>query len=125
MTWKDIDISLDKQHDGDAKSNIDVDAVKNSITNIFKTMQGSRRMVPDFAMPIHNLLFNQLDNIMLSQLENLFLNAITRWEDRIYIVNLTSTVDADKNSVDVHLEFRLKSDIEDRVFNVNETLVLS
>lgn len=124
MAWKDIDISLDRQHDGDIKSNLDIDAVINSITNIFKTMQGSRRMVPSFAMPIHNLLFNQIDTIMLSQLESLLLNAISRWEDRIYVINLTSTADTDNNRVNVHLQFRLKSDLEDRVFNINETIVM-
>jgi len=124
MVWRDIDINLTKQHDGDITSSTDIDAVKSSISNIFKTIQGSRRMVPSFAMPIHNLLFNQIDNLMLSQLRSLLLNAISMWEDRIYINNLTSTADPDNNRVNVHLEFRLKSDLDDRVFNVNETLVM-
>jgi len=124
MSWKDIDINLTKQHDGDISVDMDIDAVMNSITNIFKTMQGSRRMVPSFAMPVHNLLFNQIDNIMLSQLKSMLLNAISMWEDRIYVTNLTTEADPDNNKVNVNLEFRLRSDLEDRVFNVNETLVM-
>jgi len=124
MAWRDIDINLTKQHDGDIATDVDIDAVKNSIRNIFKTMQGSRRMVPSFAAPVHNLLFNQVDRNMLSQLRSLLLNAISMWEDRIYVNSLTSEADPDNNRVNVSLEFRLKSDLDDRVFNINETLVM-
>jgi len=124
MTWKDIDINLVKQHDGDVKADLDIDAVVNSIRNIFKTFQGSRRMVPSFAMPVYNLLFEQIDRISLSHLESMLLNAIKLWEDRIYINVLEAKSDPDNNRIDISLEFRLKSDVEDKVFNVNETLVM-
>ena len=124
MAWKDIDISLIRQHDGDIRTDTDVDAIKNSITNIFKTIQGSRRMAPSFAMPMHNLLFNQIDNVMLSQIKSMILNAISMWEDRIYVNLLTVMPDYDNNRVDINLEIKLKNDPEDRVFNVNDTLVM-
>jgi len=122
MVWKDINMEFDKQHDGDIKAETDIDAVINSIRNIFKTFQGSRRMVPSFAMPVYNLLFEQIDNITLSNLENMLLQAISTWEDRIYINFLKATADPDNNTININLEFRLKSDLEDKVFNINETL---
>jgi len=124
MIWRDIDITLDYQHDGDVKVDEDIDAVINSITNIFKTFQGSRRMVPSFALPIFNLLFQQIDDITLSQLEDLILHAIITWEDRIYVTNLKAIADPDNNKIDIKLEFRLKNDVSDKIYNINETLVM-
>ena len=49
--WKDLDILLRKQQDGDLKVMTDEDAVVNSLSNIFGTMQGQRRMLPEFALP--------------------------------------------------------------------------
>jgi len=124
MAWKDIDINFDKQHDGDIRADIDIDAIINSLQNIFQTFQGSRRMVPSFAMPIYNILFEQLDNITLTELEDMFLMAIERWEDRIYVNFLEVTADHDNHRINVNLEFRLRHDVEDKVFNINETLVM-
>lgn len=124
MGWKDIDIDLERQHDGDFKADIDVDAVINSVTNIFKTFQGSRRMVPSFAMPVYNLLFEQIDDISMSSLKSMLLSAIDLWEDRIYIDYLDAVADHDRNRIDLRLQMRLRNDPTDRVFNINETLVM-
>ena len=124
MNWRDIDITLNRQHDGDIKADEDIDAIINSIINIFKTFQGSRRMVPSFAMPVYNLLFEQIDETTLSQLEGVFLNAVEMWEDRIVIKDIKATADEDNNKINISLKFSIKSDLEDRVFNVNETLVM-
>jgi len=124
MTWRDIDISLDYKHDGDIKDNEGINAIKNSITNIFKTFQGSRRMVPSFALPIFNLLFEQVDETTLNELEDLIFHAISIWEDRIYVTNLEAVGDPDRNKIDVLLEFRLKNDVSDKIYNINETLVM-
>jgi len=124
MVWRDIDITLNRQHDGDIKADEDIDAIINSIINIFKTFQGSRRMVPSFAMPVYNLLFEQIDETTLSQLEGVFLNAVEMWEDRIVIKDIKATADEDNNKINISLKFSIKSDLEDRVFNVNETLVM-
>jgi phage baseplate assembly protein W len=124
MTWRDIDISLDYKHDGDIRDNEGIDAIKNSIINIFKTFQGSRRMVPSFALPIFNLLFEQIDEITLDSLETRIFHAIELWEDRIYVTNLKVKGDPDNNKIDVKLEFRLRNDVSDKIYNINETLVM-
>jgi len=81
-------------------------------------------MVPSFALPIFNLLFQQIDDITLSQLEDLILHAIITWEDRIYVTNLKAIADPDNNKIDIKLEFRLKNDVSDKIYNINETLVM-
>ena len=45
-------------------------------------------------------------------------------EDRIVIKDIKATADEDNNKINISLKFSIKSDLEDRVFNVNETLVM-
>jgi phage baseplate assembly protein W len=40
----------------------DENAVKNSLINLFSTMRGSRRMIPQFGTSLYNYLFEQLDD---------------------------------------------------------------
>ena len=53
------------------------DAVKNSLENIFRTMRGSRRMIPLFAINIYNYLFEPLDEITALEIGNEIFTAIT------------------------------------------------
>ena len=85
--WKDIDINLAKQSDGDIKAMTDEDAIKNSLINIFATMKGSRRMLPDAFIYIHSLLFEPMDAEVARQLGDGLVEAIRRWEDRVVIEN--------------------------------------
>ena len=39
--WRDIDISFDKKVDGDLNDMEENDSIQNSLTNIWKTLQGS------------------------------------------------------------------------------------
>jgi phage baseplate assembly protein W len=59
--YSDIDIELSKQLDGDVQKKINTEAIENSLENIFNTLKGSRRMLPEFATNIFNYLFEPLD----------------------------------------------------------------
>lgn len=107
--WKDIDMELSKGNDGDIKAMKDVDAIGNSIKNIMKTVQGSRRMKPDFALPIHGLLFEPMDEATARRLGELMLQAIERWEDRVIVENLHVHANYDYNQYEVTLQFRLRN----------------
>lgn len=107
--WSDINIELVKQQDGDVEKNTDVDAVKNSLLNILSTPMGSRRMKPDFAMPIQAFLFEPIDIVTANLLGTEMYRAISRWEDRIIVDNINVYPDADANEYNVTLTFRLKS----------------
>jgi phage baseplate assembly protein W len=58
--YHDIDINLTKSLTGDIITDTDVDAIKNSMTNITKTIMSSRVMLPDFAFNGNELLFEPL-----------------------------------------------------------------
>lgn len=106
--WKDIDIQLRKQQDGDILVMTEEDAIINSLQNICTTLQGSRRMLPDFALPFFNLLFEPIDEETAYKLGNLMLNSITNWDDRIEITGLHVNANTDALQYEVILTFKLK-----------------
>jgi phage baseplate assembly protein W len=107
--WKDLDILLRKQQDGDLKVMTDEDAVVNSLSNIFGTMQGQRRMLPEFALPFFNILFEPIDEQTAYLIGNEMLNAIQLWEDRIEVLNVNVYPDEDNLQYVVTLTFKLRT----------------
>jgi len=109
--WNDIDLKLRKQQDGDILVMTEEDAIINSLQNICSTLQGSRRMLPDFALPIFNLLFEPMDEETAYTLGNLMLNSITKWDDRIEVTTLHVNANYDLQQYEVALSFKLKQSV--------------
>lgn len=107
--WKDIDITLSKKNNGDINDMIDEEAVRNSLDNIFRTMRGSRRMLPLFAINIYNYLFEPLDEITALEIGNEIFTAITSWDNRIEILDLLIVPNYDNNSYDISLQYKIKN----------------
>lgn len=105
--WYDIDINFEKQLDGDINHMEDIDAIQNSLTNIWKTLQGSRRMLWPFASPSWGILFEQIDEITARKLGQMILKSIEIWEDRIKVENLHVTAKPDNNMYVVTLTYRV------------------
>lgn len=106
--WADISNTFERGRDGDLLKSTDIGAVKNSVTNIFSTLQGDRRMLPDFAMAIHRILFEPMDRTTAKKLGNYILHGIEFWEPRIEVTNLNVHSDYDRNKYDVTLTFNVK-----------------
>ena len=104
-TWKDIDNYLGKKNNGDVLDMVGFDAINNSLTNIFATMQGSRRMIPTFALPIHRQLFEQIDVQTAGLLADLILQAIGRWEPRIVVQGIEVDARPDENTYIITLNY--------------------
>lgn len=107
--YSDVDISLIPQTDGDYTRDIEYDAVINSLTNIFNTQPGSRRMLPEFAINIWNLLFEPMDEETAFKIGQDFLGAIEIWDDRVIVENIHVHANYDWNRYDVKLTFRVEA----------------
>ena len=103
--WKDIDINFDRKNNGDIKDMTNEGAIGNSLTNIFQTMEGSRRMVPEFALAIYNLLFEPIDKITAGRLGELIWDAVERWETRIIIEGLDIISDEDNGLYEINMNY--------------------
>ena len=105
--WYDIDINFDKAANGDIKNQDSIEAIENSIGNIFRTRPSSRRQLYDFASPAYYILFEQIDEITAQRLGKELLDAIIRWEDRIVAENIHVTAKPDENLYVVTLTYKV------------------
>jgi len=103
--WKDIDINFEMKNNGDIEDMMNDHAIGNSLSNIFQTLQGSRRMLPEFAMPIYNLLFEPIDEITSRRLAELIWDAVERWETRIVVEGLDIITDEDNGLYEINLNY--------------------
>ena len=111
--WKDIDIQLRKQTDGDILIMTDEDAIVNSLDNIFTTLQGSRRMLPTFPFATHTLLFEQVDETTAGQLGTNIVEATQKWDDRVEISNVHVNANEDENMYQTSMTFNAKNSVDE------------
>ena len=116
-TWIDLDIELTKKNDGDVREFTYTDAIYSSLTNIFETRRGSRRMLPTFALNLDNILFEQIDEDTSEIIGELMLEAIERWEPRIQITNINVNPKYDQNTYEIRLTFYIINTNEINTFN--------
>ena len=72
------DITLDKKQNGDINDTVDEFAIMQSLGNIFKTIRGSRRRLPEFALNLYDLLFDPVDEITSREIGEVLYDAILR-----------------------------------------------
>lgn len=105
--WVDLDMEMKKKANGDVQDKKNNEAIQNSLSNIWKTLPGSRRMLYPFASPSWGVLFEQIDEITAREMGRLLLRSIERWESRIIVDNLHVIADADNNQFIVQLTYRV------------------
>lgn len=118
--YTDIDLTLNRQRDGDIKTLGDVEAVKASMLNIARTMQGSRRMLPEFAYGVVYLLHEQMSEDTARRLGETILDSLNAWEDRISILNVNVHMSMEQATYNITVLYTLKS-----IGSVGETLTLN
>lgn len=114
LGWSDVDINLSQALDGDVIKNKNIDAVKNSIYNILNTVQGERRMLPTFALPIFNLLFEPVNKETGQRIAELIIEAINNWDDRPIVKSLDIKAEPDNNMYRCTLIFTVKGRISEQ-----------
>lgn len=107
--WKDIDIWLRQKRDGDILEMHDIEAIKNSLRNILITQPGNRRMLPEFASRLYQILFEPMDEHTAGKLKDAVFESIKKWEDRIVIRSISVIPNYDTNTYSLDLLFTLKS----------------
>ena len=108
--WRDFDINFEKAASGDIRVMRNFDAIENSLRNIFETLQGQRRMLPDFAVGMAKLLFEPVDAYTAGIIAELIYDAIEKWESRIQIEGLDILADSENNRYTITLNYRILED---------------
>jgi len=106
--YSDIDMKLRKATDGDITKDEEFDAIENSLQNILATMKGERRMLPEFAANIWQMLFEPIDDTTARRIGSDILQAIEIWDNRIIVDNINVNANYDKNQYDIKVRFSIK-----------------
>lgn len=85
----------------------DEDAIRGSIFNILTTPYGSRAFNPEYGSRLFNYVYEPLDGITRSQIYAFVLQAISRWEPRVELINNQSSVTATQDGFLVSLTYRI------------------
>lgn len=97
---------------------IDANAINNAIKNIILTPLGSLPGKPTFGSNLYQIPFNQLDDILQGNIEIYITEALSKWEPRIAIKDITVKSLPEFNKTIVTLEYIFK----DRGLVLNERL---
>jgi len=106
--YSDIDIKLRKATDGDIIRDVEFDAVENSIQNILSTLKGERRMLPEFAANVYQMLFEPIDETTGYKLGSDILQAIEAWDNRVSVSNVKVNANYDQSQYDITIDFSVK-----------------
>ena len=109
--FSDFDPEMIRENDGDMKRDVDEDAVRNSLKNIVLTIQGDRRMLPEFATEIHKLLFEPIDESTARQIADQVVGSIELWDDRVDILDFVIQPLPDVGQYKCSMVFQIKGTV--------------
>jgi phage baseplate assembly protein W len=94
---KNIGLGLNAVNTSDILVDIDIEAIKNSIKNIFTTKKGQKILNPDFGSSLDQYLFTPISNANAKAIGSDILNNVSLYEPRIKINNVIVTPMFDQN----------------------------
>jgi phage baseplate assembly protein W len=113
-TYRDLklDLSLDYDYDPrlnnfytikDIKASIDVEAIRNSIFNIFTTMPGQKVLNPTFGLNLMQFLFTPISDENAREMGETILRGIQRFEPRVVVKKIVVIPVPDENTYQIGL----------------------
>ena len=107
--YSDIDLLFERRPSGDIYKKTDADAVKQSVNNIVSTNRYEKPFEIFYGANITGMLFELADAGMGTHIEDQIQSAIEQYEPRAKILNIDVNSNPDRNSLQVTLLFRIKS----------------
>lgn len=84
--------------------------IHESILQILGTRPGERFMNPEFGSRLKDLVFEPNDSVLNGLIRHYVIDAIERWEKRIYVTDVTfddSPETVDSNAIPVRISYRV------------------
>ncbi len=84
---------------------LDEEAIKNSIRNIFTVQKGEVPGKPWFGNPLNIALFDLFDFFSEKDMEIAVQNALERWEPRINVIRIVVNKALEYNRIIIHVDY--------------------
>jgi len=113
-----IGLGLNSVETGDIFVDVDLEAIKNSIRNIFTTKKGQKILNPDFGVSLDQYLFNSITTTNGRAIANEILRGITKYEPRISVSNINVTPDFESNLYRIEVYYTLLDINKQNIINI-------
>lgn len=81
----------------------DLNAIKNSIQNLFNTVPGERFLLPDYGSDLRRYVFEPITEFQGKLVGREIYSSITKWEPRVRVNNIDIVGRPDRNEYEVTL----------------------
>lgn len=85
----------------DIKVSYDINAIKNSLVNLFNTMPGERYLLPEYGSDIRQYIFEPINEATARSLGYTLKESINKWEPRVNVINVDIIGRPDQNQYDI------------------------
>ena len=87
----------------DVRADYDINAIKNSIFNIFTTIPGQKILNPTFGINLLYLLFTGITTSNARSLGDIVLKGINKYEPRVNVDNINITTDIENQTYTIDM----------------------
>jgi hypothetical protein len=87
----------------DIQNSENIDAIKNSIFNLFTTMPGQKILNPIYGLNLQQFIFTGLSELNGKLMAETILKGINKYEPRVKVKNVNVEVDYDNNQYNIYL----------------------
>lgn len=81
----------------DIQVNFDLNAIRNSLRNLFSTSPGERVLLPTYGADLRQYIFEPVSESVGSAIGRTIRGSLEKWEPRVTLLNLDITGIADRN----------------------------
>jgi phage baseplate assembly protein W len=100
----------------DIQASFDLEAIKNSLQNLFNTKPGERFLYPEYGLDLTTYLFSPITEANGRMIGSVIFNTINNWEPRISVKNVNVITDPDNNQYNINIFISVP------VLNINTTV---
>lgn len=109
-TYSDIDFAFSLAANNDLAVKYDENAVKQAVRNLVLTANYERSFHPEIGCQAHNLLFENFTPITEQIVRQTVYDVLTKFEPRIYVLDVVTNAMDDANELQISVTFRFKND---------------
>lgn len=104
--FKDISFPLDLSYTKhDLKFNLDLEAISQSIKNLFMWEKGQRVLEPEYGNPILDILYEHMTSQTEAKARREIIDRLKRWEPRIQVKDVQITYDQELSEYYIKVNF--------------------
>jgi phage baseplate assembly protein W len=117
-TSQNVGLGINAVAASDIQVDTDLEAIKNSIRNIFTTKKGQKLLNPDFGCSLEQYLFSPITQAYARAIGNEIMNGIAKYEPRISITDIIVTPYIDQNQYYIAVYYKILEINKQSILNI-------